>query len=336
MERLHAYRQNPIELKSQARTYIKDKERRLVSRFQENVLLGTERDHPSDFEEVVQDMMQEGRYWPIILGTHKSHPAGFPLIEESHYLSTIINPILPENEHIKGSLLLIANTMHKGQSDDVVKGLRLAEPIFKKFNTEPLPVLRKKDAKGLTNDEKTDYQKKLFGKLGRVVESGQIPIVLPEATVESGRQKPGGVKGDIKGMVYLEPGSVAFLSQMIKRQKKEPLFFFVGTTGENRIYDPITETVTRDAKVKAIGRGIPGGKQILSPIMKSVVDYPTPLSAIEEAYGENGRISGDVLEWVCGERLAQLLPYNERGVFTEPELLDMAPQILRRDTKNIF
>jgi hypothetical protein len=221
--------------------------------------------------------------------------------------------------------------MHEGQSDDIVEGLKLAEPIFRKYKAEPFPVLRKKDARHFTIDEKREYQKRLFAKLGKIVEAGQIPIVLPEATVESGRQKPGGVPGEIKGMVYLEPGSVAFLAQMIRRQKKEPLFFFVGTSGENKIYDPIDERVTLSAKIAAIVRASELGRRLVSPIMSSVVDYPVSYTQLEEAYGSEGKLSPDVLEWVCGERLAQLLPLRERGVFSEPELLDMAPDIPRRD-----
>ncbi len=302
-----------------------------VSHFQENILLETPRDHPPDFEEKVEDLIKGGRYWPVVMGTHKSHPAGFPLIEEADYLAQICNPLLPSGSQITGSLLLIANTMHEGQSDDIVEGLKLAEPIFRKYKAEPFPVLRKKDARHFTTDEKREYQKRLFAKIGKVVEAGQIPIVLPEATVESGRQKPGGVPGEIKGMVYLEPGSVAFLAQMIRRQKKEPLFFFVGTSGENKIYDPISERVTLPAKMAAIVRASELGRRFVPPIMSSVVDYPVSYTQLEEAYGSEGKLSPDVLEWVCGERLAQLLPLRERGVFSEPELLGMSPEILRRD-----
>lgn len=302
-----------------------------IAHFQENILLETPRDHPPDFEKEVQDFMKEGRYWPVLLGTHKSHPAGFPLIEEADYLARICNPFLPPDGQIEGSLLLVANTMHEGQSEDIVEGFKLAEPIFRKYRTEPFPVLRKKDAKDLTSDEKREYQKRLFTKLGSIIGAGQIPILLPEATVESGRQKPGGAVGEVKGMVYLEPDSVAFLAQMIRRQKKEPLFFLVGTMGENRIYDPITESVTLPAKMTALARAVPLGKRFVPPIMSSVVDYPVSYAQLEEAYGSGGRLAPAVLEWVCGERLAQLLPLRERGVYTEPELLDMAPAIKRRD-----
>lgn len=307
-----------------------------ISRFQENVLLETPRDHPPGFEEKVQELMKEGRYWPVILGTHKSHPAGFPLIEEADYLARICNPLLPPDKQINGSLLLVASTMNEGQSDDIVEGFKLAEPIFSKYRTEPVPVLRKKDAKHLASDEKREYQKQLFAKLGSVVKEGQIPIILPEATVESGRQKPGGAPGQIKGMVELEPDSVALLAQMIRRQKKDPLFFFVGTTGENRIYDPITENVTTSAKMAAVARTTGIGRRLVPPIMDSVVDYPVSYSQLVNTYGNDGKLSPSDLEWICGERLAQLLPPRERGVYADPELLLMAPDIDRRDMTHYF
>lgn len=323
-------------LGEEARKFSIDKQRRLIASVQENILLDTPINRPPHYAEVILEYMSQGNFWPIIAGTHKAHPAGFPPIEEAAYIQGIANTVLPQEQQINGSLLLIANTMHKGQSTDIVEGLKGVQPIFDQYNTEPLAVLRKKDAKGLNEAEKRDYQKKLFSKIGNVVANGQIPIILPEATVESGRQKPGGIKGDIKGMVYLESDSIAFLSQMIRRQKKEPLLFFIGTTGENRIYDPITEQVTTEAKVTALGRAIPPVRLFLPPIMSSIVDYPTSYAELEQAYGTNGRLYGEVPEWICGERLAQLIPLTERGVFDQPELLDMAPQIRRRDTRDLF
>jgi hypothetical protein len=304
--------------------------------FQEYVLLETPRNHPADFEKKVQGLMREGNYWPVILGTHKAHPAGFPLIEEADYLAEICNPFLSEDNQIAGSLLLIANTMEGGQSDAVVEGLKQAKPIFKKYHTETALVLREKDANDLEADEKREYQKQLFRKLGGVVKAGQIPLVLPEGTVESGRQKPDGAPGEINGMVHLQSDSVAFLAQMIRRQKKDPLFFFVGTTGENRIYNPIIEKITKEARDTALKRALPFGKHFVPPIMSSVVDYPTSYSQLVDAYGEGEKLSSEVLERVCGERLAQLVPLNERGVFAEPELLDLAPEIQRRDTAQLF
>lgn len=307
-----------------------------IAQFQENILLETPRDHPEDFEENVRDYMKKGRYWPVILGTHKSHPAGFPLIEEAAYIADLSNPLLSPDNQIRGSLLLVASTMNQGQSDDIVEGFKLAQPIFQRYSTETIAVLREKDSSRLDPQEKREYQKRLIRKLGSIVMEGQVPILLPEATVESGRQKPGGSPGEIKGMVPLEPDSVTFLAQLIRRQKKDPLFFFIGTTGENRIYDPITESVTREAKLTAVARATAVGKRFVPPIMSSVVDYPASYDQIAAAYGSGGKLSSAELEQVCGERLAQLLPPWERGVYAKPELLDMGRGIKRRDMSSYF
>src|SRR5690606_19788124 len=128
------------------------RKRDFMTSFQENILLDSNFNRPEDYDAVVTDMVRRGDYWPIILGTHKSHPAGFPLIEEAAYLQKLINPYLPPTDQIRGSLLLIANTMENGQSDDIVEGLKRVQPIFSKNNTETLPVLRKKDAKHLNED----------------------------------------------------------------------------------------------------------------------------------------------------------------------------------------
>lgn len=302
-----------------------------ISHVQRNIILGTPFDHPPGFEEKVRDMMQEGTYWPVVLGTHKSHPAGFPPIEEAEYIAELSNLFLPEESQITGSLLMVASTINKGQSDEIVKRFKLVKPILDEYNVQVLPVLRKKDAALLDKEEQKKYLYQLIINAGNVVNAGQIPIVLPEGTVESGRQRPGGAIGDIKGMVHLESDAVAFLAQMIRKQKKEPLFFFIGTSGENKIYDPITEKLLFEAQLTAVKRAVPFGKNFTEPIMNAVVDYPISLSELERVYGGGKKMPADVLGWVCGNLLARLLPYGERGVFTDGDLAGFDAAAERRE-----
>lgn len=320
------------------------------TRTQETVLMGTPIDRPNGYEPVIQTLMSQrqedgtSRFWPIFIGSHKAHPAGFPLMEESSYVRGVANEVLPEDEQLRRSLVILAKTMEKGQSADVVNGLAKAQPIFDKLKVDKLGVLRPKDVKGYDEDEKNallaENRRLQITTLGKVVENGQSIIVLPEGTVQSGRYKEGGKPGEITGLVELQPDSIAYLAQLLKRQGKEPLLFFMGTTGENKIYDPNkgeTGGVVTSAKIRAGARAIPPLGRIVPPIMSAVVDFPTPYSDIVDAFGTNGRMERGILEQYCGERLAQLLPLDERGsVYNEPQLLDQAPHILRRQTGYIF
>lgn len=311
---------------------------------QENVLLGNPIDRPEQYDNIVIDKtLNNGNpLYPVVFNTHTAHPAGFTSMEEAAYIRSLVNPYLPPKQQINGAAMLIANTMLKGQSEDIVTGLKDTLPIFERYDTTPYPVKRRKDMKGMSDKEKQKYLWNYLNDIGEFVDTNRMLIVLPEASVESGRQRPGGVPGEIKGMIDLEPDVVSFLVRAIRRKGKEPIFFFVGTTGANRIYDPITEKKTWEAKRRALIDKIPGVRDHLEQrlgidsLMQAVVDYPTTYKEIEEAFGQDGKMQPGIAEWYVGERLAQLIPFHERGVYQEPEILDDAPQILRRDTRPIF
>ncbi len=310
---------------------------RLAAPFvQENVLLDTPRNHPADFEKKTREYMREGSYWPVLLGTHKSHPAGFPLIEEAEYIARLCNPHLAADDQITGSLLLIANTMEEGQGEVIEKSLKQAQPIFDKYNVEMAQVLRGKDAAHLDAATKREYRNTLSYKLNKVIEDGQIPLILPEGTVQSGRQKEGGAPGEINGMVQLASDAVAAVAGRIRRKGREPLFFFVGTTGENRIYDPIAKQIPSEVYETAFKRISPIGKYFVPPIMSSVVDYPMSLRRIEELYGENGKLPRGALEQICGQFMARLLPPHERGVFADDDLDELEFTAGRRSMEGVF
>lgn len=313
----------------------------------ESILTGTPIDRPVGYDIQIIDLIHSGTNWPVILGSHKAHPAGFPPMEEAEYLRNISKKYLPYDEQFLGSTILMANTMQNGQADAVVQGLRETEPIISKLNAQPLFVYRQKDldeAIAKKPDHFADLNAE-FAKnsserkrvLGNLVKNRRIPILLPEGTVESGRQKPGGYPGEINGMVNIQPRSIDFLVHFLERQGKEPVFIFMGTTGENTIYDPITQSFPEETLQIAKRRVFPPIRRFIRHPMKSIVDYPTPYSDIIKAFGENGRLPKGLLEEYCGQRLAQLLPPNERGsVYNEPTLLEASPQILRRDTSYLF
>ncbi len=322
----------------------------IQTKTQETVLMGTPIDRPNGYEPLIQTFMSQrnedgtSRFWPIFIGSHKAHPAGFPLMEEAAYVRDTANEVLPEDEQLRRSLIILAATMKKGQSKDIATGLEKAQPVIDKLQTDTLGVLRPKDVKDFPEEKRKslleENRRLQLATLGKVVENGQSIIVLPEGTVQSGRYKEGGRPGEINGLVALQPDSLTYLAQILRRQGKEPLLFFLGISGENRIYDPNrgeNGKIVFSARVRAGARAIPPFGRIVPPIMSAVVDFPTPYSDIVNAFGTNGRLERGILEQYCGERLAQLLPLDERGsVYNDPALLPESPQILRRNTDYIF
>jgi len=305
--------------------WLRKTERSLFSIRRETVVLNSPRNHPPYYEDYVRNVMRDGRHFPIVLGTHKSHPGGFPPMEEAVDIKNIANSVLPYDQRIKGSRFLFASSLDTGgQGEEVVTYFKLAQPTLVKLGVKPLYVVREKEAKDGTLKSREEQ----YNTLMHTVEEGLIPIVLPEGSVESGRQKPGGRPGEIRGMVNLEQNGIRMLVRYIQRQGKIPVLFFVGVTGENRIYNPITEKITGEAKRKALWLK-------RSPIMGAVIDYPTSVEDILPFLEEDGRLPRGYLEQYCGERLAQLLPPDERGVYSNPLLLQKVPAY-RRDTTHLF
>lgn len=300
--------------------------RHILASRQESVVLGSPRNHPPYYNHMVEKYMRTGEFSPLFLGTHKSHPGGFPPMEEAFDIMNLTNAVLPANKtRIRGSYLIAASSLRDGGQNEEVKAyFRTAKPMLDKLCVEPLFVVRDKEAQNGALRDKLAQNRPLM----QTVRDGKFSIALPEGSVESGRQKLGGKPGEINGMITIKPNIVKFLATCIKEQGMEPLIFFVGDTGENRIYDPNTEKITSEAAKHAIPF-MPGH------IMSAVVDYPTPYSEIVRHLGINGRLPKGILEQYCGERLAQLLPLNERGVYAEPQLLDSV-LVLRRDTTHLF
>ncbi|KKR24535.1 MAG: hypothetical protein A3C27_01930 [Candidatus Levybacteria bacterium RIFCSPHIGHO2_02_FULL_39_36] len=304
---------------------LKSAERYIFSLRREPVILHSPRNHPPYYGDYVRNIMRDGRHFPIVLGTHKSHPGGFPPMEEAVDIKNIANSVLPHDQQIKGSRFLFASSLDtEEQDEEVVTYFKLAQPTLVKLGVKPLYVVREKEARNGTPRNREEQ----YNALMHTVEEGLIPIVLPEGSVESGRQKPGGRPGEIKGMIELEQNGIRMLVRYMQRQGKIPVLFFVGVTGENHIYNPITKKITGEAKRKAFWLK-------RSSIMRAVIDYPTSVEDILPFLEENGQLPRGALEQYCGERLAQLLPLNERGVYAEPELLGCVP-VLRRDTTHLF
>jgi len=293
----------------------------------ESILIDTEVSYPEGFDEQASQMLKSGECFPIVIASHKAHPGAFGALKVALRLRNLSFPELQLN----GSTLLVAANIDGGQNEAVTDSFHAVRPILEQLEAVTAPVLRWKDMKNMTREILAKMLKSQKARLRKdIVDDSLVPVMLPEASVESGRQIENGFPGEIKGMINLEKNSITNILKIVKETGKEPLLFFVGNTGENRIYDPITESVTMQSKIIGIIRALPGGKYIAKSIMKSVVDYPVSLREIINLWGTDGKLADGVLEQYCGERLAQLIPYHERGVYKEPTLLSKVSGIRTR------
>jgi len=307
------------------RRFIRYLQRQAYALRMESVVLNTPVNRPLYYEREIEEIMGDGEHWPVVLGNHNSHPAGFPNMEEATYIKEIVNPFLPPDQQIEGSAILITESIKDRQNEEIVDYFKLATRTLNKVDTEVIFVVRNKDVEEGMERNRTEQNYELM----HIVEKGRIPIVLPEGGVDAGRQMPGGVRGERRGLMPLKPNSVKLITHAVELQGKKPVLFFVATRHAEDVFDPITQRATDEAKKLATWRR-------RDPIMSAIVDYPVSVETLAKYLGKRERFPNGVLEQYCGERLAQLLAPHERGsVYAQPALLDQVPT-RRRDTRLLY
>lgn len=305
---------------------VREKGRDVYSRFQEYVLTDSPVWYPPDFAERV------GRYkdaFPIYVAVHKGHAAGIFDAEVAHHTRGVFNNTLAPDKQIIGSLLIVANTLDTSQPEEIVGYWRRAQPILDRLGVESLRVHRDKDVDQNCEECKAEKETNIRvqnAQLLSKISQGRAPILLVEGTVESGRRKKDGKRGEINGMVNVQRRSISWIAAPVRKIRREPVFIPIGTTGENRIYDPQTKRVPFTTKLNAIARSLPGGSERIPHIMQGVVGYPISYSeivaAIETRTDDRKRVP-ELLDLTIGEILARLVPPHERGVYTYPHLLPL-------------
>lgn len=308
--------------KSEPIQRMKHMQREYFASHHEVVLANTPRRRMEGHWEQFQELMATGNYHPAIFGYHSSHAAGIPAMEEAYDMIQEANAVLPPDNKFTGSLILYAHNIRDGQPEELVNYFNLIEPTLSRLHVQPQLVIREKDKHAVSPEALEQNRLELHQSLSQLVENGQIPIVLPEGTVEAGRKKPGGKRGEINGMVQLQKNSIELITSHIRRRGKEPLLIFLATTGSHKIYDPETKKVRGKAKMHVVfGSEFPTIAEHLPPMMDTVVNWPLPYSDIERDFSENGRLPKGTLEQLGGEIIASMLPVEEQGIYREKHLL---------------
>lgn len=309
--------------------------------FKENVVLDTPRNYPEGFVESIEAVFADPDAMLIIDGNHASHAAGFTLMETAEYIRSLINPHRLPDDQIPGSLFLFASSIDDGQNKAVVDNFGTMQPTVDALHVDDVRILRSKDVhlQNIPPEKVSGLKIKQGLKIARSIRDGNIILGLSEGTVESGRyikDSKGNLTDKLTGMMPVEPGSIEYLIEIAKRLGKNPYILPIGNMGENQLLDPNTERVTAEAKRKGIERAIPGLRKYVKPTMQSVVGYPIAYQDIVDEFGQEGQLEDGVLEQFIGEAIAQLIRPSIRGVYSEPQLLQLAGDIRLRNTSDLY
>lgn len=330
--------QDARNFKAESTSRLKAKADAFLLRAKESILVDTDIDYPENFDQITSEKLSTGIYYPVVLGTHKAHTGAFNPLNAANR----IRDLAPEGS-FQEILLLVAENIDGGQNKAITDNFRSVRPVLEKLHTKTLGIFRHKDIKtlikdGVSKEEIRRQQDEQTQGVKNAIANKEIIVSLPEASVQSGRKKEGGKRGEINGMIAIQQNSILFLTNLIREAGYEPLLIFVGNTGEDNIYNPnkgkltISKTkpskggITISSKIKGAIRTHPLGRQIVPPILSSIVDYPVPLEDIEMYLASKGKTQGKDIEQYCAERLARLLSPEERGsVYNNLELLPDAP-----------
>jgi hypothetical protein len=302
--------------------YLRNRGRDFYAMFQEAVLTENPTEYPVQFNERIKQH-ENGLF--IYVASHKSHPAGVKHAEVAEETRLIANQNRSTEDAITGSILIVASSLENGEQAEEIYGYwERAKPILHSLNVDIFPVLRRKEAEGLPQDMREAAIREQNTRLMQKITQRKSPILLVEGTVQSGRKKPGGKPGEIDGMVHVQQDAIAWIANSIRRSRQEPVFVPIGTTGENRIYDPHRERVPFSTKVTAVARSIPLLREHVPPLMHGVVGYPISYTEIVDRLRDKGVTNKQIpemLDLTIGELIGQLNPPHERGVYSHPHLL---------------
>ena len=316
-------------VQASGRRILRAGEKLVIPHIQETVLLGNPRYRPAGFDRMLQREAEATDFVLIGLADHAAHSGAMPVVEEVQDNITTINAVLPVERKISGARILLAYNIadKNGQNEEISTHFEMLLPVFRKHNTEPLYVVRPKDRHSMPFDAFKSHLERQKAEIREAIEQNQAIIILPEGTVDAGRQKEGGAPGERNGMVKLIHGSVSGVADIALEQGKIPLFVFMGTSEETSLYDPIIGSVPPEAKIKAVAaKLIPGARYLQDPSMHLVVDYPVSYATIADYLGQNGRVPNGMIEQYCGERIFPLIHPDERGqVYSRPALIDKVP-----------
>jgi hypothetical protein len=208
------------------------------------------------------------------------------------------------NDNFKGFILPVATSLTTGHQDYSTG--RLFEAVESRLNKNFLfttPHTRKKDQQQFNmQSNKRTYMENLID----AVNNGYGIAMFPEGTMEGGREDETGAR---KGMMEFEADALPVILKIATKKERNVAFIPIGTSGGVEIFDPTKKAASLKAWLAASYLWTP-------KLVKVRVGLPVSseeLRHLAEQRSEEG--AKRLINSSLGQKIAELLPDNQRGVF---------------------
>lgn len=213
----------------------------------ENILAGTLVEYDQDFGDKYIHAVSKG-YLPVIVANHQSHFDGVSVSLVTRDLTLTANTALPRNEHLKGFMLPLANSLATGNQGTPMRLMyESMRPVMERHKLTPVLLTRRKD---VAKYNMKSNLKEYLESLAQGIENGYSVAIFPEGSVEAGRKAK---DGQIKGMQPFSRGSIRSILVTARMAGKKVAFIPVGISGGHEVHNPNTKLPTK--KAFAVGFG---------------------------------------------------------------------------------
>lgn len=255
---------------------------------------------PDKFPELFKEKMcdKTRKVVPILISSHTSHLDGLPLVALTTKLLTMSDSLLGQGI-LKGFKIPIASSMKTGDQGSVVREgtIRMQNIMSQQFNLEAIPYTRDKDK------AKYGLKGNNLGSMLRLVrgaKNGYGIADFPEATMQGGRIKKNILFGEPERFGLQEFNDIEEISEIARMAGKEPLYIPVGIDGGFRLESPDNNRLT------------------LAYLTEIFLTHPSPTTLVSVRVGTpifQEEIGSKNINTFLGEKVAQLLPEQARGVY---------------------
>lgn len=275
----------------------------------EKGIVGTSMEFPEGFSEefyqAISERNEKGKrkYAIFIVSRHQSHPDGFIIARLTLDLKAKANKVLPPEDHTKGFIMPLAQSLEEGQQDrSIMRVYHEIKPTIKTFGLVPAPIVREKDRQvyGMEKDTESDSRMRAL-----LAEGYNGVMLFPEGTTTGGKTNE---RGEVIGMVPFETNSIKRTYLFLKRNlDSESLIIPAATFGGREILNPDNKWVSPVRLLTAFASPYP-------TIARIKVGMPIRSDVGEVAELLRGK-DRDGLNDYLGHKVSELLPEAERGVY---------------------
>lgn len=282
----------------------------------EKIIIATNVEYPKGFKQAFEKPMATGNYTPFLLVRHHSHPDGFIIARLTSDLTIMTNSALnhsSEGKPFAGFFMPLAQSLEEGQQNRILmQGYKEMKPTMKKFGLVPTPIVRAKDASEYEMNKDPEEEKRMRD----LISQGYRGLMLfPEGTTKGGKTDDNGHK---LGMQPIDRNSLIKSHLFLRRNTgKLSLFIPAVTFGGDEMLVPDNKHLSKLRLLNAIVSPYPSMATIK-------VGMPIRSDEGEIAQMLNGGIKGkdrekgrDELNNLLMGKVAELLPFNERGVYAQ-------------------